>query len=50
MIKKIKPGENRIYKEEKKSNARKYKNLGIFDHKLKKMRRTGSKFQSLLNY
>jgi len=51
MIKKIKPGENRIYNEETKSNGRKYKSFGIFDTKLKrKARRTGSKFKSLLNY
>jgi hypothetical protein len=50
MVKKIKPGANRIYREEKKPTSRKYKSVGIFDAKLKKMRRAGSKFQSLLNY
>jgi len=50
MVKKIKPGQDRIYREEKKLTKRKFRSFGIFDMGRKgKSQKTGSKFQSLLN-
>jgi len=51
MVKKIKPGQSRIYKEEKKLSKRKYRSFGIFDTGRRgKTQKTGSKFPSPLNH